>query len=159
MNARHGSLTETVLPNGQPTSRRANSIGYGALAGGDMNGIDSADNFFLDERLPDSEELYSLVTEPFPPRSELLSASQVTPIPLALELKFTGLLNSTCVSKPCTVINRYTGSQARSGKMVAEQLSSRSLNAFSDGASATDGGSLFHGPTTRTKNAACRRVS
>ncbi len=43
--------------------------------------------------------------------------------------------------------------------MVAQQLSSRSLNVFSDGASATEGGSLFHGPTTRTVSAACHRAS
>ncbi len=33
--------------------------------------------------------------------------------------------------------------------MVAQQLSSRPLNAFSEGASETKVGSLFHGPTTR----------
>ncbi len=42
--------------------------------------------------------------------------------------------------------------------MVAQQLPSRSLNAFSDGASTTEGGSLFHGPTTQTANAACCRT-
>ncbi len=37
-------------------------------------------------------------------------------------------------------------------------LSSRSLDAFGDGASATKGGSLFNGPTTRIKSAACLRA-
>ncbi len=53
----------------------------------------------------------------------------------------------------------FTGDLARSGKMVAQQLSSCFLNAFSDGASATEGGSLFHSPITRTANSACRRAS
>ncbi len=41
----------------------------------------------------------------------------------------------------------------------AVQLSGRSLNALSDGASATESGSLFHGPTNRTAYAAYRRAS
>ncbi len=47
---------------------------------------------------------------------------------------------------------KFTEDWARSGKIVAQQLSSRSLSALSDGASATEGGSLFHGPTIRSSS-------
>ncbi len=56
-------------------------------------------------------------------------------------------------------MNKVTENKAISGEIVEQQQSSRSLNALSDGASATEGGSLFHGLTTRTANAACHRVS
>ncbi len=48
---------------------------------------------------------------------------------LKLDLQFTGEENSTCVPKRCTIINKFT----KSGKMVAQQLSSLSLHAFPDG--------------------------
>ncbi len=76
-----------------------------------------------------------------------------------LKYEFTGLENSTCVPKPCTVTNNFTGDEAISGKIVAQQLPSRPFYSLSDGASATEGGSLFHRPTLELRMLlAIRRV-
>ncbi len=82
-----------------------------------------------------------------------------TVIEHALESYFTGLEKCTSALKSCAVIDIYTRDEAWSGKKVFPKLSSCSLNALSDGASATEGGSLFHDPTTWTANAVCRRTS